>query len=105
MLTAAQQRVQLIALGLAQLDSVPYIHRCPPKLEGTTDESDAGHLSHAFRTPLHVQAGPVPRLHPRLHPGARPAAARSIEVLVEPHALPPLQPSGEQIVKSSVQRY
>src|SRR5262247_4027388 len=138
MLTAAQQRVQLIALGLAQLDSVPYIHRCPPKLEGTTDESDAGHLSHAFHTPLHVQAGPVPRLHPRLHPGARPAeadlqrhfhvtppsvhqmvltleraglirrtpgAARSIEVLVEPHALPPLQPSGEQIVKSSVQRY
>src|SRR5215510_13977814 len=77
MLTAAQQRVQLIALGLAQLDSVPYIHRCPPKLEGTTDESDAGHLSHAFRTPLHVQAGPVPRLHPRLHPGARPAAGRS----------------------------
>ena len=34
-----------------------------------------------------------------------PDAARSIEVLVEPHALPPLQPSAEQSVKSSVQRY
>jgi DNA-binding MarR family transcriptional regulator len=34
-----------------------------------------------------------------------PGIARSIEVLVEPHALPPLQPSVEQIVKSSVQRY
>jgi DNA-binding MarR family transcriptional regulator len=35
----------------------------------------------------------------------RPGVARSIEVLVEPGALPPLQPSADQIVKSSVQRY
>jgi DNA-binding MarR family transcriptional regulator len=35
----------------------------------------------------------------------RPGVARSIEVLVEPHALPPLQPGVDQIVKSSVQRY
>jgi DNA-binding MarR family transcriptional regulator len=35
----------------------------------------------------------------------RPGAARSIEVLVDPHTLPPLQPSPQQTVKSSVQRY
>jgi len=35
----------------------------------------------------------------------RPGVARSIEVLIEPDVLPPLQPSVDQIVKSSVQRY
>jgi DNA-binding MarR family transcriptional regulator len=35
----------------------------------------------------------------------RPGVARSIEVLVEPEALPPLRPSPDQPVKSSVQRY
>ena len=35
----------------------------------------------------------------------KPGVARSIKVLVEPHALPPLQPTPEQLVKSSVQRY
>ncbi len=35
----------------------------------------------------------------------RPGIARSIEVLVDPQALPPLQPSTDQTVKSSVQRY
>lgn len=35
----------------------------------------------------------------------RPGAARSIEVLLAPDALPPLRPCVEQIVKSSVQRY
>ncbi|HZB91203.1 MAG TPA: MarR family winged helix-turn-helix transcriptional regulator [Stellaceae bacterium] len=35
----------------------------------------------------------------------RPGVARSIQVLVEPSALPPLQPSDDQTVKSSVQRY
>jgi DNA-binding MarR family transcriptional regulator len=35
----------------------------------------------------------------------RPGIARSIELLVEPKRLPPLLPSTEQIVKSSVQRY
>ena len=35
----------------------------------------------------------------------RPGVARSIEPLVEPSALPPLQPSHDQTVKSSVQRY
>jgi DNA-binding MarR family transcriptional regulator len=35
----------------------------------------------------------------------RPGVARSIEVLVDPQALPPLQPSLLQPVKSSVQRY
>jgi DNA-binding MarR family transcriptional regulator len=35
----------------------------------------------------------------------RPGVARSIELLVEPERLPPLRPSAEQIVKSSVQRY
>ena len=37
----------------------------------------------------------------RRHPGV----ARSIKVLVEPEALPPLSPTPEQLVKSSVQRY
>jgi DNA-binding MarR family transcriptional regulator len=35
----------------------------------------------------------------------RPGVARSIELLVDPDALPPLRPSAEQIVKSSVHRY
>lgn len=35
----------------------------------------------------------------------QPGVARSIKVLVEPEALPPLSPSPEQLVKSSGQRY
>lgn len=35
----------------------------------------------------------------------RPGVARSIELLVDPGALPPLQPSAAQPVKSSVQSY
>ena len=35
----------------------------------------------------------------------RPGVARSTELLVDPGALPPLQPSLAQTVKSSVQRY
>jgi DNA-binding MarR family transcriptional regulator len=35
----------------------------------------------------------------------QPGVPRSIKVLVEPEALPPLRPSAEQLVKSSVQRY
>lgn len=35
----------------------------------------------------------------------RPGVARSIEVLLDPGVLPPLRPSVEQIVKSSVQSY
>jgi DNA-binding MarR family transcriptional regulator len=35
----------------------------------------------------------------------RPGVARSIEVLIDPEALPPLRPTTEQIVKSSVQGY
>jgi DNA-binding MarR family transcriptional regulator len=35
----------------------------------------------------------------------RPGVARSIEVLVDPDALPTLRPSVDQIVKSSVHRY
>jgi hypothetical protein len=37
----------------------------------------------------------------RCHPGT----ARSIEVLVDPKALPALRASPDQLVKSSVQRY
>ena len=37
--------------------------------------------------------------------GRQPGVARSIELLVDSGALPPLRPSAEQIVKSSVQRY
>jgi DNA-binding MarR family transcriptional regulator len=35
----------------------------------------------------------------------QPGVARSIKVLVDPDAIPPLQPTTEQPVKSSVQRY
>ena len=35
----------------------------------------------------------------------QPGMARSIKVLVNPEALPPLRPSHEQLVKSPVQRY
>ncbi len=35
----------------------------------------------------------------------QPGVARSIKVMVEPALLPPLRPSAEQLVKSSVQRY
>ena len=35
----------------------------------------------------------------------QPGLPRSIKVMVEPADLPPLRPSAEQLVKSSVQRY
>jgi DNA-binding MarR family transcriptional regulator len=35
----------------------------------------------------------------------QPGVARSIKVVVDPAALPPLRPTAEQLVKSSVQRY
>jgi DNA-binding MarR family transcriptional regulator len=35
----------------------------------------------------------------------QPGVARSIKVLVDPGVLPPLSPSPDQLVKSSVQRY
>jgi hypothetical protein len=35
----------------------------------------------------------------------QPGVARSIQVLVNPEVLPPLRPSHDQPVKSSVQRY
>ena len=35
----------------------------------------------------------------------QPGVPRSIKVMVEPADLPPLRPSAEQLVKSSVQRY
>jgi hypothetical protein len=35
----------------------------------------------------------------------QPGTARSITVLVDPEALPPLRASHDQLVKSSVQRY
>ena len=35
----------------------------------------------------------------------QPGMARSIKVLVDPEALPPLRASHDQLVKSSVQRY
>src|SRR5216684_4750661 len=76
MLAAAQQSGEFVALVLAQLHSVTYIHRCPP-VEGTTDESDAWAMSPRFPTPLHAQAGAIPGLHPRLHASAWPAAGRS----------------------------
>jgi DNA-binding MarR family transcriptional regulator len=35
----------------------------------------------------------------------QPGVARSIKLLVDPQAIPPLRPSHDQLVKSSVQRY
>lgn len=35
----------------------------------------------------------------------QPRVARSIKILLDPATLPPLRPSAEQLVKSSVQRY
>ena len=35
----------------------------------------------------------------------QPGVARSIQLLVDPQELPPLSPSPDQLVKSSVQRY
>ena len=35
----------------------------------------------------------------------QPGKARSIRILIDPHALPPLQPSYDQIVESSIQSY
>src|SRR6202795_318967 len=61
-----QQSAEFVALVLAQRHSVTYIHRCPPAVEGTTDESDAWAMSPRLRPRLHAQAGPIPGLHPRL---------------------------------------
>jgi hypothetical protein len=42
LVAAAQHRPEFVALDLAQFNPVPYIHRCPPEVEGTTDESQFG---------------------------------------------------------------
>ena len=149
-LAALQQVAQLLALRLAQFDSVTYIHRRPHKVEGTTDESHAGLFgeSEMSQIPL-TRPTPSPRFTPKqgqylafIHaytlvlgrPPAeadlqryfcvtppsvhqmvltleraglinrQPRAARSIKVLVDPQALPPLQPTIDQLVKSSVHR-
>jgi len=54
MLAPAHKRGQMRAFALVQRDSVTYIHRRPPAVEGTTDESDPRRLSPRFRTPLHT---------------------------------------------------
>src|SRR5262249_11580295 len=124
-LATAQQRGQRLALALVQLDPVTYIHRCPPAVEGTTDESGTRPVSPLFPTRLHIQAGPILSLYLRLYSGGRsapghvsppavhqmiltlergglirrqPGVARSIEVLVDPDALPTLRANNEQPV-------
>src|SRR5262249_32716604 len=64
---------ELIPLGLAQLDPVSYVHRRPPKIEGTTDEPWLRAGSRRSAPPLHAEAGAVSGIHPRLYAGARPA--------------------------------
>src|SRR5215467_7823452 len=74
---AASHLGELIPLGLAQLDPVSYVHRRPPKIEGTTDEPWLRAGSRRSAPPLHAEAGAVSGIHPRLYAGARPATGRS----------------------------
>src|ERR1700730_138684 len=94
-LATAQQRGQLLALALVQLDPVTYIHWCPPAVEGTTDESGARPASPQFPTRLHIQAGPILSLHLRLYSGARPPPGRSrfaAPIPCQPACCPPDDP-------------
>ncbi len=136
MLAAAHQRQQVLALELAQLDPVPYIHRRPLAVEGMTDESDSCFSQPSF-TPKQGQylafihaytlvLGRPPaeadlQRHFRVTPPSvhqmvlvleragliqrQPGVARSIQLLVDPDALPTLRPGDHQPVKSTVQSY
>ena len=140
MLAGAQQSAEFVALVLAQLHSVTYIHRCPPRLRAqqmnqmpglcrpasqpgfTPKQGQYLAFIHAYtlvlgRPPAEAdlqrffQVTP-PSVHQMVLTLERsglirrqPGIARSIQVLVDPEALPPLRPSHDQLVKSSVQRY
>src|SRR3954470_2387050 len=65
MLTAAQQRRQFAALGLAQFHPIAYIHLCLLLRHRRTTESDGRRESPCQN--LHVETGPVSGVYPPLH--------------------------------------
>src|SRR5215469_4581116 len=94
-LATAQQRGQLLALALVQLDPVTYIHRCPPAVEGTTDESGTRPGSPLFRTRVHIQARAILSLYLCLSSGGRSAPGRSrfaAPIPCQPACRPPDDP-------------
>src|SRR6266851_3731556 len=140
MLAAAQQSGEFVALVLAQLHSVTYIHRCPPRLRAqqmnqmpglclpaskpgfTPKQGQYLAFIHAYtlvlgRPPAEADLQRFFRVTPpSVHQMVltlersglirrQPGIARSIKVLVDPEALPPLRASSDQLVKSSVQSY
>jgi hypothetical protein len=137
---AAQQSGEFVALVLAQLHSVTYIHRCPLRLRAqqmnqmpglclrasapgfTPKQGQYLAFIHAYtlvlgRPPAEADLKRFFRVTPpSVHQMVlslersglirrQPGIARSITVLVDPEALPPLRASHDQLVKSSVQRY
>src|SRR4051812_5930071 len=91
---AAQQRLELDALGFAQLDAVAYVHRASPLREAQMNQSRGDVRENLHRPALTLERlGLIRR---------RPGAARSIEVLLAPEHLPVLR--HPEPVKSSVPR-
>src|SRR3954447_24189193 len=68
---AAQQGLELTALGFVQLDPVAYVHRASPLREAQMNRSCGD-----VRENLYRAAGSVPGLYRRLHPRPRPAPGR-----------------------------
>src|SRR3954447_24160642 len=68
---AAQQRLELDALGFAQVDPVAYVHRASPLREAQMNRSRGDVCEN-----LHRPAGSVPGLHRCLHPRDRPTSGR-----------------------------
>src|SRR5712691_8209117 len=140
MLAAAQQSGEFVALVLAQLHSVTYIHRCPPRLRAqqmnhmpevclpasqpgfTPKQGQYLAFIHAYtlvlgRPPAEADLQRFFRVTPpSVHQMVltlersglirrQPGIARSIKVLLNPEALPPLRASPDQLVKSCVQSH
>src|SRR5262245_46704634 len=76
---AAEERPELIAFRLAELDPIAYIHPCLPPLgrwrHRSAAESDG--RGESCRKNLHAHAGPVLGIYPPVHAPASPAAGGS----------------------------
>jgi DNA-binding MarR family transcriptional regulator len=84
-----------------QGQSLAFIHAYTLVLGWPPAEADLQRFFQVTPSSVHQMVLTLERALIRRQPGI----ARSIEVLVDPEALPPLRASHEQLVKSSVQSY
>jgi hypothetical protein len=85
-LAFAQHRGEFTAFGLAQFDSITYIHLdlLVGEPDESTNESKIRRRSPPQRARLHRETRPIPGLYPRIHAPAPPAACRSRHAAIFP---------------------